>query len=268
MEPLVNLDEKLCTKCYACVRTCPVKAIHLHADDTFPVVNNNWCIGCGDCIQICDPGALTYRSSTDSAKALFESGEPVCAILSPSISAEFDDISDHRKLVTMIKSLGVQHVNEVSFAVDLLAYKYLGLLNDFKGRYYISSLDPIVVNLIEKFHPNLISNLAPLVSPMIAMTRIVRLLYGPEIKVIYIGPEIATKNEAIKYDGDGKIDAVLTFEELRQLFDDYNIDESNLEFSTFDGPLSYKGSLYPLRNGFAQVADIDENLLTTSMFCL
>jgi hypothetical protein len=216
----------------------------------------------------CGPKAITYRSSIEEAKALFESGEEIVALLSPSISAEFDDISDHRKFVTMIKSLGVHHVNEVSFAVDLLAYKYLSLLNDFKGRYYITSHDPIIVNLIEKFHPNLVSNLAPLVPPMIAMTKVVRSLYGSGIKVIYIGPEIVGKNEALRYKGEEALDAVITFEELRKLFTDYNIDESNLEYSTIDVPLSYKGSLFPLRNGFAQAADMDENLLTAGMFSL
>ena len=36
-------------------------------------------------------------------------------------------------------------------------------------------------------------------------------------------------------------------------------------FPIIDAPLSYKGSLYPLRNGFAQAADMDENLLTASL---
>jgi len=268
VKPLINLDEALCVKCYTCVRICPVKAIHLHNDGDFPEVNNNQCIGCGDCVVRCCSKALTYRSSIDEAKAIFESGEKVIAIISPSISAEFDDISDHRKFVTMIKSLGVHHVNEVSFAVDLLAYKYLGLLNDFKGRYYITSTDSIVVNFIEKFHPNLISNLAPLVTPMTAMAKVVRKIYGSAVKVLYIGPEISSKNESLKFDGDAQIDAAITFEELRKLFVDYGIEESNLEYSSIDEPLSYKGSLYPLRNGFIQAADMDENLLTSSMFNL
>jgi ferredoxin len=266
LDPLVTLDKEKCTVCYACVRSCPVKAIHVHAAGSSPELNNNRCIGCGDCIMVCGPKAISYRSSIETTRTLFESGEVLTAILSPSISAEFDDISDYRKLVTMIKALGIEHVHEVSFAVDMLAYKYLSLLNDFKGRYYISSIDPIVVSYIEKYRPNLISNLAPLVSPMIALAKVVRVIHGADTRVIYIGPEIATKDEALKFDDDGRVDAVITFDELRRLFKEYNIDESNLEYSNIDGPLSYKGSLYPLRNGFAQAADMDENLLTASMF--
>lgn len=268
MKPLITLDKQACTKCYACVRSCPVKAIHVHTGGNFPEINNDRCIGCGECVLMCNPKAIVYRDSIDEAKALFESGEKIAAILSPSISAEFDDISDHRKFATMIKALGVQYVNEVSFAVDLLAYKYLNLLNDFKGRYYLLSIDPVVVSYVEKFHPNLVSNLAPLVSPMIAMAKVVRNLYGPDIKVLYIGPEIASKEEALKFEGDARVDVAITFEELRKLLVDYNIDESNLEYSLVDAPLSYKGSLYPLRNGFAQTADMDENLLSASMFSI
>lgn len=268
MDPLLTLDNQKCTVCYACVRSCPVKAIHVHSSGSIPELNNDRCIGCGDCFLICGPKAIAYRSSVAGARSLFESGDEIAAILSPSISAEFDDISDYRKLVTMIKALGIQYVHEISFAVDLLAYKYLSLLNDFKGRYYITSNDPIVVSYIEKHRPNLVSNLAPIVSPMIALTRVVRKIHGPDVRVVYIGPEIATKDEALRYDGDARIDVVITFEELRMLFREYNIDESNLEYSNIDGPLSYKGSLYPLRNGFAQAADMDENLLTASMFSL
>jgi iron only hydrogenase large subunit-like protein len=268
LEPLIGLDEELCIMCYACVRTCPVKAIHVHVGGDFPQVNPDRCIGCGECVTICNTKALSYRSSIEDAKALFASGKRIAAILSPSISAEFDDISDHRKFVTMIKALGVHFVQEVSFAVDLVAYKYLSLLNDFRGRYYIASIDPVVVNYVEKYHPNLVSNLAPLVTPMTAMAKVTREHNGKDIAVVYVGPEIAFKDEALRIDGDGKVDVALTFEELRQLFKDFNIDESTFEFSPFDPPLSYKGSLYPLQNGFLQAADMDENLLTTAMFCI
>jgi PAS domain-containing protein len=218
--------------------------------------------------MVCSTSAITYRSSLQEAKAIFDSGGPTAVILSPSIAAEFDDISDYRKLATMIKALGVQHVHEVSFAVDLIAYKYLSLLNDFKGRYYIASIDPVIVSYIEKYFPHLISNLAPLVTPMIALTKVVREIHGQDLRVVYVGPEISTKADALRFEGSEKVDAVLTFDELRKLFREYAIDESNLEFSSFDGPLSYKGTLFPLRNGFAQAADMDENLLTASMSSL
>ena len=265
LEPLVKINESKCTNCYTCLRICPVKAIKIKEEDKFPSINVKRCIGCGDCITACSPDAIVYRSDIEEAKNLLRSGQEVAIICSPSISAEFDDITDHRKFVSMLRGLGAKYVNEVSFAVDLIAYKYMHLFSDFKGKYYIMSYDPVVVSYIEKYHPNLINNLAPLVSPMIACADLIHGMYGKDIKVIYIGPEIARKDEALRFNGNAKIDVVLTFLELRQLFAEFGLDESTVEFSDFDPPIGYKGSLYPLSNGIIQAADIDENRLTTDI---
>jgi PAS domain-containing protein len=45
------------------------------------------------------------------------------------------------------------------------------------------------------------------------------------------------------------------------LFNEFNIRESKVEFSEFDAPLGYKGSLYPLSNGILQAAELSEDLL-------
>ena len=80
----------------------------------------------------------------------------------------FHDITDYRKFVEMIKALGFTYVNEVSFGVDLVAARYKELFEDFKGKYHITANCPAVVSHIEKYYPHLITNLAPIVSPMIA----------------------------------------------------------------------------------------------------
>ncbi len=265
MEPLVKIETVNCTKCYACIRTCPVKAIQINAADGYPAINPSRCIGCGSCIMSCGPKTILYRSSLEEAKALLASGDKVLALLSPSISVEFEDVTDYRKFATMLRALGITYACELSFGVDVIAYKYQLLFSDFKGRYYITSTDPVVVSFVEKYHPGLIANLAPLVSPMIAGARIARHHYGPDIKVMYIGPDISKKDEALLYDDDRRVDVAITFTELRSLFRHYDIDEASLEFSDFDPPLSYKGALYPLTNGIIQAADMDENLVTTNV---
>ena len=237
MEPLVKVENGSCTKCYTCVRTCPVKAILINKSDGYPVINPGRCIGCGACILTCSEKTIFFRSSLEDAKALLYSGEKVLALLSPSISVEFDDVTDYRKFATMLRALGITYACELSFGVDIIAYKYQLLFHDFKGRYYITSTDPVIVSYVEKYHPNLIGNLSPLVSPMIAGARIARSHYGPDVKVMYIGPDIAKKDEALLYDDDRRIDVAITFTELRSLFRHYTIDEANLEFSDFDPPL-------------------------------
>lgn len=260
--PLIEIKNEKCTVCYACVRACPVNAIQVKPNQDYPEVNNQWCIGCGSCLNVCSPKAIIYRDSKPRAKEILNSGSKVAAIVGPSISGEFDDITDYRKFVQMIRRLGFTYVNEVSFGVDIIAREYKKLFENFKGKHYISSICPPIVSLIEKFHPELIDNLAPITSPMIATAKVVHQLYGNETRIIFIGPCLAAKNDIKENKNWSEVDEVLTFIELRELFEEYNIKENTLEFSEFDAPLGYKGSLFPISNGILQAADIDENLLT------
>ena len=265
VEPLFHISHDVCIKCYSCVRICPVKAIRVDVNTGYPSIIPERCIGCGSCYRACSPIAISYRSSVEETKIILSSGERVAAICDPTISGEFHDITDYRKFVEMIKQLGFAYVSEVSFGVDLVARKYKELFDNFKGKYHITANCPSVVAFIEKYYPEMINNLAPIVSPMVATAKVIRQKYGQNVKIVFIGPCIATKDEALKFVGDAKIDAVLTFVELRQLFNEFNIRESQLEFSEFDPPLGHKGSLYPISNGILQAVDINEDLLTGSV---
>lgn len=258
---LVEIVKEKCTLCYACVRVCPVKAIEVKVNQDYAKVLPDRCIGCGSCLRICPENAIFYQDSKSHVKQLLDGDQPVVAIVAPSISGEFDDITDYRKFVQMIRQLGFSKVNEVSFGADLIAMKYHELFQNFKGKYYITANCPVVVSNIEKFHPQLIENLAPLVSPMVATAKVVRKKYGKEVQVVYIGPCVEAKQEARLYNDDGKIDAVLTFTELREMFKQYGITEKTLEFSDFDPPYGYLGALYPLSNGILQAVGINEQLM-------
>ncbi len=258
---LFFIDHNTCIKCYSCVRICPVKAIRVDATTGLPSILEERCIGCGSCYRACAPCSIDYRSSLHEARTLLSSGEPVAAICDPTISGEFHDITDYRKFVGMIRQLGFTYVLEASFGVDLVALEYKELFNRFRGKYHITANCPAVVGYIEKFNPQLVNNLAPLVSPMVASAKVARQVYGKELRIVFIGPCIAAKDEALRYEGDARVDCVLTFIELRKLFEEFSIRESRLEFSEFDPPLGNKGSLYPVSNGFLQAVGISEDLL-------
>jgi Na+-translocating ferredoxin:NAD+ oxidoreductase RNF subunit RnfB len=262
---LVTIDKEKCNLSYSCVRECPVNAIEVKVNNDYARVIPERCVGCGSCIRVCPEDAISYKSSKEETKELLNSDQTKVAIVAPSISGEFHDITDYRKFVKMIKQLGFDHVNEVSFGADIIALKYKELFENFKGKYYITSNCPVVVEHIQKFHPESVNNLAPLVSPMIATAKVVRKKYGKNTKVIYIGPCIDSKDEAKLYNDDGKIDSVLTFVELRELFNEFHIQESKLEYSDFDPPIGYKGSLFPISNGLLQAAGISEDLLEGSV---
>jgi len=64
---------------------------------------------------------------------------------------------------------------------------------------------------VRRYHPDLTGSLAPVVSPMIAMARLLRAAHGDAMRVVFIGPCIAKKREAISPDLGGEVDEALTF---------------------------------------------------------
>ena len=259
---IIKLDRSRCKACYSCIRTCPVKAIHVTGKSVFPYIEENKCILCGTCIGTCAYDAISYFNSKNIVKQLLNSNEKVVAICAPSIASEFEDITDYRKFVRMIRLLGFSYVTEMAFGVDIIAEKFKKLTHDdFKGKYYITSCCPSIVNLVEKIYPELIGNLVPYVSSIAASAIVARKLYGNNLKVVHITPCVAAKKNVDRYSGLTKVDAVLTFRELRELFDEFQISETFSEYSDFDEPLGYKGGLYPISQGFLEASNLDTSLL-------
>ena len=265
MEPLLKIDKEKCTACYACVRACPVKAIKVESEHPKPSIMHERCIGCGNCYSVCSDDAIVIRDGKSGLKELLRGEEPVAALLDPSIAGEFPDITDYRKFVSMIRKLGFSFVQEVAFGVELVAEEYRQLIDSGKGKYYIFSNCPVTVMYVEKYKPGLIKNLAPIMPPVIATSRVVRKLRGENVRLAYISPLIASKEEAARLSDRENIDTVLTFMELRELFKEFNIDEKNLEYSEFDDPIGYKGSLFPLASGILEAADIDQRVLSSKV---
>lgn len=261
---IIKIDLDACNKSYACVRSCPVKAISARSDG-FPEVNHDRCIGCGSCLYVCAYNAVSHHSDLDVTIKMLQSEQKVAAIVDPTISGEFPDILDYRKFVEMIRTLGFDFVMEISFGVDLVADRYKELLGNFKGKYYLMANCPSLVKFVEKFHPELTENLAPIVNPMTASAKVARRLYGSNIRVVCFGPCLSAKYDARLFDGDGRVDAVLTFKELRELFDRFNIKEANVEYSDFDPPIGNLGSLYPLPSGFSYASGVSTDLRSGSV---
>jgi len=263
IKPVLTINDPKCRNSYSCVRVCPVKAIEVRPQKAHPRILPEKCIGCGLCYVSCSPRAIEFRDSKEEVKALLSSERKTAALIEPSIASEFDDITDYRKFVTMIRSLGFDYVHEVSFGVDLIAAKYADLFSKAEGKYYITANCPAIVKLIEKFHPELTSNLAPLVSPMIATAMVVKEIYGQDIATVQIGPCIDAKDEALNFGSGRLVEGVLTFIELRQLFDEFNIQERVVKMSEFDPPFGYWGALYPVPAGLIQAGGIKRDMVSS-----
>jgi len=250
---LVYTIKELCRTCYTCVRECPAKAIRIVGGQA--EVIDERCIACGNCTKVCSQGAKVFLNTTDRVVKLLESDPKVAAIVAPSFPAEFSDIPDHRTLTSMIKSLGFEYVAEVSFGADLVADRYKKLVSEEKN-FYISSDCPSIVNYIKFYHPSLVDNLAPIVSPMVAMSRVMREKYGRDTKIVFIGPCIAKKAES------SEIDEAITFTELRDMLADRGISPDTSDPVEFDQPLGGRGAIFPVARGLLQTAKISDNAIT------
>ncbi len=265
MKPVVYIDDDKCRNSYSCVRVCPVNAIEVKPQKEHPRIVPERCIGCGLCFVNCTPRAIKFRDSKETTRSVLSGSRKKAALIAPSIASEFDDITDYRKFVSMIRQLGFDYVHENSFGVDLVAARYADLFSQAQGKYYITANCPAIVKLIEKYHPELVPNLAPLVSPMVATAMVVKELYSEDIAIVYIGPCIDTKDEALQYKNGKLIDAVLTFIELRELFSEEGIQERLVKNSEFDPPHGHWGALYPLPPGIIQAAGIKRDMVTSSV---
>ena len=256
--PLVRTIRERCRVCYTCVRECPAKAIRIEDGQAEVIVSK--CIGCGNCVQVCSQKAKQIQQAGDTVTALLASGHRVSALVAPSFPAEFVDV-EYRIFVGMLRALGFDLVHEVAFGADLVARRYRRILRCGSTERHIATNCPAIVEFICRYHPKLVGYLAPIASPMLATSRVLKALYGPDLKTVFIGPCIAKKAERDPARDSVEIDAVLTFIELRQLFEQNGIVPSKVAASEFDKPHSRNGALFPVSRGMLQVAHISDDLL-------
>ena len=156
--PLVFTIKGKCRVCYTCVRECPVKAIKI-INGQAEVINER-CIACGNCVKVCSQGAKTYVNNNSDVLSILATETKVAALVAPSYVAEFLEHKNEGVLVAMLKKIGFDYVTEVAFGADLAAINYKELVESDKIEHLISSDCPAIVNYIEKFHPQLIKDLA------------------------------------------------------------------------------------------------------------
>ncbi len=244
---VIGFKSAKCRNCYRCVRNCVLKAISVQNSQAY--IMDNRCILCGRCLDVCPQNAKTLISDLDRVKQFLHKGYQVIISLAPSHAAFFTSHTPGQT-VQALYELGFHAIYETAQGAALVTAQYRELMKENKMKYIISSCCPSINDLIEIYYPSLCEYLAPVVSPMIAHAKQLKVQYGKEVKIVFIGPCIAKKREAeIDPRTKGVVDAVLNFHELEDWLKEEKIVPSQLQEAKFSGKSPGIHRFYPEEGG-------------------
>ncbi|RHS90881.1 [Fe-Fe] hydrogenase large subunit C-terminal domain-containing protein [Clostridium sp. AM42-4] len=243
---IIDFKATKCRHCYKCVRNCEVKAIMVK-DGRAEIMPDN-CILCGRCLQICPQSAKTLVSDLGRVKDMIEAGEKVVVSIAPSYMGllKYHTIGQVR---CALMRLGFTDVRETAEGAALVTAEYARLLSEGTMENIISTCCPSVNALIEKYYPQLIPYLAPVVSPMIAHGRMIKQKLGSDTKVVFLGPCIAKKQEALDPRHADCVDAVLNFNDISRWLNEEDIVIEDCEDTPFERLDPRVNRLYPVTSG-------------------
>lgn len=240
---LINLSAANCKNCYKCVRVCPVKAIKFY--DNQAEIDENRCIACGHCFVVCPQNARNIKSDLDLLEDVLDTNKEIVACIAPSFAGFF---KEPEKFISGLKKLGFTSVQEVSIGAEKVTEEYDKYIRANNPKYAISSCCTTVSLMIEKYYPDLVKYLLPVVTPMMALAKGIK-KESPNCFNVFIGPCISKKCEVATKEYENLVDSVITYEEIIELFVKFGIDIDSLEPQKPDRTGGEIGRKYPISGG-------------------
>ena len=236
-----------CRNCYKCIRHCPIKAISFE-DGKAEIIQED-CILCGKCYNTCPQDLKVIRNDTEKVRRLVRYSERVVVSLAPSFISRYPK-SDIRCMRNTLKKLGFTDVEETAVGATIVKKAYDEMLGEGRD-VIISSCCHSVNMLIRRHHPACLPCLADVMSPMLAHATDIKLRYGEDTKVVFIGPCIAKKDESDK--NHRIVEAALTFHEL----DDWLAEENIVMETTEEKELTRqsRARLFPTNGGILRTME-------------
>lgn len=237
-----------------CQKSCPFDAIFTDKEKHRSFIVNDKCTDCGFCVEACKAGKILDKVEFIPLADLLKQKVPVIAVVAPAIIGQFSGNVTLDKLRCALKKAGFKDMVEVAFFADMLTLKEADEFNahvNKEGDFMITSCCcPMWMGMLKGVYNNLIKHVSPSVSPMIAAGRVMKKL-EPECKVVFIGPCIAKKAEAKDKDLLNAIDYVLTFAELKDIFEVLSINPAECNEDNSTEYASKGGRLYARTGGIS-----------------
>jgi iron only hydrogenase large subunit-like protein len=238
----------------ACVLKCLFDA--LYKDENGKIaIKKEVCTGCSECIDNCKAKKLVdSKDILPALEAVHRAKGPVYAMIAPAFISQFSEQVTPGKLRSAFKQLGFAGMVEVALFADILTLKEAlefdrTVLNE-KDFLLTSCCCPLWISLIRRFYNQLIPHVPGSVSPMVACGRSIKHL-EPNSITVFIGPCIAKKTEAREKDIADAVDFVLTFQEVRDIFEFANVNPAAIE----DDPREHSskaGRIYARTGGVSE----------------
>ena len=262
IDSVVYTNKARCRDCFRCVRVCPVKAIRMRDGQAFVVGGE--CLSCGTCIRECPQGAKSYRNDIDRVAALV--GQPGLTAISvaPSFAAVFTDW-ERRRLPSVLRRLGFGYVAETAVGAYPVAVATAEWAAARPGETHVATACPAVVRYVERYRPDLTGRLVALASPMVAHARHLKDKLGAQTRVVFLGPCVAKKMEADRPAIREVVDAVLTFQELKDWMERAGLKLGACEESDFDEYPEGAARVFPLAGGSLRTGALSSDLLSAEV---
>lgn len=252
--PIIPTEK--CEECAyerACANSCVFDAIEEKQGEIY--INPDKCVGCEVCVDACKMEKLVANKDVlPVLRELRAQSKDVYALIAPAFTGQFGEKATPGRLRTALKALGFKGMVEVAVFADILTLKealefdhHVVKDSDFQ---LTSCCCPVWIAMIRKIYQELVPHVPGAVSPMIAAGRVVKKLH-PEAMTVFIGPCIAKKKEAREPDIADAVDYVLTFQEVRDIFDAAQIQPEEL-FEEESKHSSRAGRIYARTGGVSE----------------
>ena len=120
MDKFIISDINKCTACNKCIECCPIdfaNYVKLENGERKVYIDSSRCIGCGKCITVCYNNTRDYQD--DLAKFLNDIKKQKDIIFLVTPDSLIEKFKNYKKVLGFLHSLGVKHIYDASFGVNI-----------------------------------------------------------------------------------------------------------------------------------------------------
>lgn len=220
-----------CIGCNKCISQCSIMAANISVfkgDKSRIVIDGDKCNHCGKCIKFCGQGAREYHDDTEVFFNSLKKGKKISLLVAPSFYMLYGELAP--KVLGWLKSLGLEKIYDVAFGAQICLWGHVNYLVEHKNEKdsaFITQTCPALINMIELYHPNLISRIIPVQSPMMCTAIYAHKYLGDDNEMAFLGPCISKKDEISSLMTNKNVNYSITYKHLFEYLGETDVEGFN-----------------------------------------